>query len=192
MATQGTSEISSSSGWFEQAVSHRNAKIDVCKTLAIAAIVFSCVLTNVAQAAPPSTSLESETVVVETSGHVPGFTQRQLAVFLALKMHEETAAPWQFSAGQSGMVEAPNRVLWSFKTLRVEWKGGSHKGFPSPTQSVTHISAEVKLYLKNIYQMTMLTQPSVTGGSEDRVLSEMVHKVSHTLFVANQPDMPGR
>jgi hypothetical protein len=81
-------------------------------------------------------------------------------------------------------------VVWSFKTLRVEWKGGSHKGFPSPTHSVSYVSAEVKLYLKDVYQMTMLAQPSVSGGWNDKALSGMVHNVAHTLFVDNKSELP--
>jgi hypothetical protein len=165
----------------------------ICRTRLITAIILSFLLTNVAKAAAlPSPSLDSQIVVVEASGHVPGFTQTQLATYLALKMHEATAAPWQFSAGHPGTAAAPNRVVWSFKTLLVEWKGGSHKGFPSPTHSVSYVSAEVKLYLDNAYQMTVLAEPSVSGGSDDKVLSEMVHNVAHTLFVENKPDMLGK
>ena len=77
-----------------------------------------------------------------------------------------------------------------FKTLRVEWKGRPHRGFPSPAHSEAYLSAEVELYLKNAYQMTTLTQPTVGGGSDDRALSEMVHNVAHILFVENKPDIP--
>jgi hypothetical protein len=193
MAIQGTDERLIPSGpaqQFEEVVSHPNAKVLVCRPWALTAIILPFILTDVAEAAtPPSSSLDSQTVVVEVLGNVPGFTQTQLATYLALKMHEATAAPWQFSAGQPGTAPAPNRVVWSFKTMRVEWKGGSHKGFPSPTHSVSYVSAEVKLYLNNTYQMTMLTQPSVSSGSDDRVLSEMVRNVAHTLFVENKPDM---
>ena len=175
--------------WFEEVVSHQNAKVFVCRACVFAAIILPFILTNVAAAAtPPSSSLDSHTVVVEALGHVPGFTLVQLATYLALRMHEETAAPWQFSAGQPGAAPAPNRVVWSFTTLRVEWKGGSHKGFPSLTHSVSYVSAEVKFYLNDTYQMTMLAEPSVSGGPDDKVLSEMVNNVAHTLFVENKPD----
>jgi hypothetical protein len=173
-----------------EVVSHPDAKMLLRKRRILTAIILPFILTNVAGAAtPPSASLDSHTVVVEASGHVPGFTPTQLAAYLALRMHEEIAAPWQFSAGQPGMAPAPNRVLWSFKILRVEWKGASHKGFPSPTHSVSYVRAEVKLYLNDIYQMTMIAQPSVSGGSDDKVLAELAHNVAHALFVENTPDM---
>jgi hypothetical protein len=161
----------------------------VCSACVTTAIILPYILANLAEAATPSSiSADSQIVVVEVSGHVPGFTQAQLATYLALKMHDEIAAPWQFSVKQPGAAPASNRAVWSFKTLRSEWKGGSHKGFPSPTHSVSYVSAEVKLYLKNAYQMTVLAEPSVSGGPDDKMLSAMVHSVAHTLFVENQPD----
>jgi hypothetical protein len=195
MATQGRTRklILESLQRFEEVVSHSNAKVLARKACVLTAIALPFILTNVAEAGtPPPSSLDSDTVIVEASGRVPGLTQAQLTAYLALKMREEITAPWQFSAGQAGTLPPPNRVVWSFKTLRVEWKGGSHRGFPSPTHSVSHVSAEVKLYLNNTYQMTMLVQPSLSGGSNDRVLSEMVHNVAHTLFVENKPDTQAR
>jgi len=176
---------------FETVTSHSSGKVLVRKTSVGMAIVLPVVLANVTDAAKPSSaSLDSHTVVIEASGNVPGFTHAQLAAFLALRMHEETATPWEFLAAQPGAAPAPNRVVWSFKTLRTEWKGGSHKGFPSPTSSVTYLSAEVKLYLNSTYQMTMSTRPSVSGRSDDRALMEMVHNVAHGLFVENKSDTP--
>jgi len=67
-----------------------------------------------------------------------------------------------------------------------EWKGGSHKGFPSPTSSVTYLSAEVKMYLNNTYQMTMSVRPSVNGRSDDKALGEMVRNIAHGLFLENR------
>jgi len=154
----------------------------------IAVIVLPVILTGVAAAsAAPFPSPDSNTVVVEASGHVPGFTSPQLTAYLARRMREETPLPWQFSAQKPGAASAPNRVVWSFKTLRVEWKPGAHKGFPTPTNSVSYLSAEVKLYLRDIYQVTMLTQPSVSGGVDDAVVAEMVHNVARSLFVQNEP-----
>ncbi len=154
------------------------------------AIIFSFILSDIAGAAPQSSALDSNTVVIEVSGKVPGFTQAQLATYLARKMQEETAAPWHFAAGEPGVEHAPNRVVWSFKTLRKVWEGGVHNGFPAPTNSVTYLRAEVKLYLNGAYQMTMDTHPSVSGGSDDKALAEMVHNVSHALFIENKTEMP--
>ena len=162
----------------------------ITKTSLMTAIVILFILTNTCAATPPSSSLDSGTVVVEASGNVPGFTETQLATYLARRMHEETADPWQFSAGKPGAAPAPNRVVWSFKTLRVEWKAGSHRGFPSPAHWAVYLSAEVKLYLKNTYQKTTLAESTISGETEDKVLSEMVHNVAHILFVENKPDMP--
>jgi hypothetical protein len=162
----------------------------ITKTSLMTATIIPFILTNTEAATPPSSSLNSGTVVVEASGNVPGFTETQLATYLARRMHEETADPWQFSAGKPGAAPAPNRLVWSFKTLRVEWKAGSHRGFPSPAHSVFYLSAEVKLYLKNTYQTTTLAQPTISGETDDKGLSELVHNVAHILFVENKPDMP--
>jgi hypothetical protein len=161
----------------------------MAKSFLKTAIILSFVLTGFAEAATPS-SFDSGTVVIEVSGKVPGFTQEQLAVYLARKMQEETAAHWHFAAGEPGVEHASNRVVWSFKTLRKVWEGGVHNGFPAPTNSVTYLRAEVKLYLKGAYQMTMDTHPSVGSGADDKALSEMVHDATHALFVENKPDMP--
>ena len=99
----------------------------ITKTSLMTAIVIPFILTNTCAATPPFSSLDSGTVVVEASGNVPGFTETQLATYLAQRLHEETADPWQFSAGKPGAAPAPNRVVWSFKTQRVEWKAGSHR-----------------------------------------------------------------
>jgi hypothetical protein len=139
------------------------------KRYTLVAILLAFVLTNVSERATPgSTAPGPHTVVIETFGSIPGFTQAQLAAYLTLRMHEETPTPWEFLAAQPGAAPAPNRVVWSFKTLRTQWKGGSHKGFPSPSSAVTYVSAEVRMYLNNTYQITMSVRPSVTGRSDDK------------------------
>ncbi|MBY0578370.1 MAG: hypothetical protein K2P57_04920 [Burkholderiales bacterium] len=151
--------------------------------MVLAAVVFSFSLADIAEAAATP-----DIIVIEVSGEVPGFTQAQLAAYLAQKMQEETAL--HFAAGEPGENPVPNRVVWSFKTLRKVWKGGSHSGFPSPTYLVSYLRAEVKLYLKGSYQMTMDTHPSVISGPDDKALSEMVHDAAHALFIENKTDMP--
>lgn len=141
-----------------------------------------------AKAAPSiaatAASPQSTPIVVEVQGDVPGFTHAQLLAFLARKTEEAAGAPWRFAVGQDGAT-APNRIVWSFKTLRTLWKGGSHSGFPSPSYSETYLHAEVKFYLADAYQMTMIAQSSVYGG--DKALSKMVQTVSHAMFVENKP-----
>ena len=137
--------------------------MNVIKILRSVAIFLAAILSHVATAATLPSAADSKTVVVEASGVVPGFTSAQLNAYLAGRMREETPAPWQFSFRKQGAARAPNRVVWAFKSLRVAWKPGAHKGFPSPTNSVTYLSAEVKLYLKDTYQMTMITQPTISG-----------------------------
>jgi hypothetical protein len=160
------------------------------KTL-ITAIILSFILANVATAATrPSSAFDSDIVVVEVAGSVPGFTQAQLAAYLARRMHDEIAVSWQFAAAKPGVAPAPNRVIWSFKTLRTVWRGGSHRGFASSENSATYLSAEVKLFLNDTYQMTMIIHPSVSGGYDEKALSEMAHDVAHTLFVENRPATP--
>jgi hypothetical protein len=157
----------------------------------LAAIVLSYTFTNFAEAAlPRSPSLDSKAVTVEAKGHVPGFAEVDLPAYIVRQMHEEVPGPWQFSVGSSGAAPAPNRVLWSFKILHTEWKGASHRGFTSPPNSASYLSAEVELYLHNSYQMTMIVQPSIIGGPDDRVLSEAVRNVAHVLFIENRRDAP--
>lgn len=129
-------------------------------------------------------------IVLEVSGDIPGFTQEQLTNYLARRMQEETPTPWHFIEGKSGNEHAPNRVVWSFKTLREVWKGGTHSGFPSPTNSVTYLRAEVKLFMKGTYQMTVDMHPTVSGGADDKILPVMVRHATQALFVENKPDMP--
>ena len=75
-------------------------------------------------------------------------------------------------------------------TLRVVWKGGSHRGFSSPENSVSHLNAEVKLHLRGNYQMTMITHPSVSGGADDEALAEIARDVAHVMFIENKSDLP--
>ena len=159
----------------------------VTKISMVMSIFLSLLPASLAEAASQSSPLDSDTVWIEVSGQIPGFTHAKLTSYLARKMQDDTGAPWHFAVLEPGAEHAPNRVAWSFTTLRKVWEGGVHNGFPTPTNSVTYISAEVKLYLNDSYQMTFNTHPSVGSGSDDKVLSEMVHNVSHALFVANKP-----
>lgn len=134
-----------------------------------------------------ATSHEAESITVEVSGEVPGFSHQQLVTYLTRKMQEAVSAPWHFAASREGAATAPDRIVWSFKTVRQVWKGGSHSGFPTPTHSVTYLSIEVKFYLGGDYQMTMLTEPTVYGGSGDKALADTVRTVSDALFVENKP-----
>lgn len=131
---------------------------------------------------------EKITISVETSGTVPGFSKAQLNDYLAKHMQEPDVVSWRFIA--SGKADAPNRVVWKFKTLNMVWKGGSHRGFPSQDHMVSYLKAEVKLFLNGEYQMTMDMHPSVLSGDEDQSLSEMAKRVTKILFDGNQPDQP--
>jgi len=53
---------------------------------------------------------------------------------------------------------------------------------------VTYLTAEVKLYLNNAYQMTFSTHPTVGKELDDRELVKMVHDVTYALFVINKPE----
>jgi hypothetical protein len=158
------------------------------KLFLAAAIILPCIKADAAAA--PSSSPDPDTVVIEVSGYVPGFTQQELAAWLARKMQDEVAAPWHFAAEKPGEKTAPNKVVWSFSVLKKVWKGGMHNGFPGQTNSVSYLGAEVKLYLKGVYQMTMDTHPSVSNGPNDEALSQMVHEAAHALFIKNRDDTP--
>jgi hypothetical protein len=129
-----------------------------------------------------------DTISVETSGAVPGFSKAQLNDYLAKHMQEPGIASWRFIAG--GKTDAPNRVVWKFKALNLVWKGGAHRGFPSQNHAISYLRAEVKLYLNGEYQMTMDMHPSVLSGDEDQSLSEMAKRVTKILFDGNQPEKP--
>ncbi len=129
----------------------------------------------------------ADNISIETSGKVPGFTHEQLTSYLARKLQEISPAPWHFTAGAEGAAPAPDGISWIFKTRHMVWKGGSHKGFPAQSHSATYLSTEVKYYLGDAYQLTLITQPTLDPGSEDEILTQMVHRVSDALFVENQP-----
>lgn len=157
----------------------------------LAAIIFSfipaCIAQTETSASPAS---DSGTVVVVTSGSVPGFTSAELSAYLARRMHEQATAPWQFAAATPATQSAPNRMVWSFRNLRVVWKGATHRGFASPENSESYLSVEVKLYMKNDYQLTTVAHPSVRGGPDDKALSAMVEEVAHAMFAANGTSPP--
>jgi hypothetical protein len=164
--------------------------MQICKGFVTTSILFVLILPNFASAdASASEGQESETVAIEVSGQVPGFTQTQLSAYLARKLQEENLLPWRFAEGVSGSENFPNRVVWLFKTLRKVTKSRGFMGAPGQTNSITYIKAEVKLYIKGAYQMTMDTHPSVSYGDDDKVLSDMVHNAAHVLFIENKPDM---
>jgi|GEM_PF-406201 len=70
------------------------------------------------------------------------------------------------------------------------WRGGLHHGFPTDNGKVTYLTAEVRLYLNNAYQMTFSTHPTVSNELDDRELVKMVHDVTYALFVINKPETP--
>ena len=126
--------------------------------------------------------------VVEASGDVPGFAPKQLTLYIANQMQQAAGAPWDFAAGHEAP-SASNRIVWSFKTLRVIWQGGDHRGFRSPSRSSTYLSAEVKLYLNDAYQTTILVEPTVVKGIDDVGLAEAVRYVTRAMFIENQRDV---
>lgn len=136
----------------------------------------------------PGTSLAGtapETVEIDVSGAVPGFSQAELAAYLAKEMQLSAGTSWRFTAGPAAAT-APNRIVWSFKSLREVWKGAFHSGFPSRSHSETYLSTEAKLYLNGAYQMTMSTEPTVLGGTSDATLAGMVQHVAQAMFVENR------
>jgi hypothetical protein len=162
-------------------------------TLSILMAILAIAFINIAKASdtpsPVSGEHESETFAIEVSGQIPGFTQAQLSAYLARKLQEENLIPLRFVEGVTGSENFPNRVVWLFKTLHKVTKSRGFMGSPGSTNSITYIKAEVKLYIKGAYQMTMDTHPSVSNGADDKVLSDMVHNAAHVLFVENKPDM---
>ncbi len=132
---------------------------------------------------------EAASFAIEVTGEVPGFTHAELSSYLARKMREEIPQHWHFVEGISGSENYPNRVVWSFKSIRKVTKSRGFMGSPGQTNSITYLKAEVKLYVKGAYQMTMDTHPSVSNGIDDKILSELVRNVAHVLFVENKPDI---
>jgi hypothetical protein len=130
---------------------------------------------------------EPAPIAIEVAGTVPGFTKPALEELLARRMQETAGPHWRFAAAEGLEASAASRVVWSFKTLREVWKGGSHSGFPSPSHAETFLSTEAKLYLDGVYQMTMSTEPTLYRGAEDGALADMTRKVAQAMFVENKP-----
>jgi hypothetical protein len=127
-------------------------------------------------------------LVVVATGKVSGFADaRDLTRYLADQMNA-AGTTWHFAAPSAVAETLPqDRVEWKFKTLKVVWGGGAHKGFPQPVVTRSYLSAEVRLYLHNQYQTTMLAQPTVVSGDRSE-LAEMVAKVTHLLAAAADTD----
>ena len=146
-----------------------------------ATIVFLLLASACVEAAP------DRAVAIEVSGTVPGFTHPELIAYLAERLREGVGAPWEFGAGNEEASPSPNRVVWSFRAIRVIWPGGAHRGVSSPSHSLTYLSVEVKLYLNDAYQATILAEPTISGGRDDGALAEVVRYVAHALFAESQP-----
>ncbi len=123
---------------------------------------------------------------VQTAGAVPGFASTSLSAYLVQKMGEEPIPAWHFFVETSASVP-PDRVVWNFKTLRMVWKGGSHSGFPSQNHAVSYLSAEVKLYLNDVYQATMVVYPSIGDVDENQELADMARQVARAFYAQSLP-----
>jgi hypothetical protein len=164
--------------------------MNIIKVLSSIVIIYLLTLIATARAdSSVSTTNETASCAIEVTGEVPGFTHTELSSYLARKMHEEISGHWHFVEGISGSENYPNRVVWSFKSIRKITKSRGFMGSPGQTNSLTYLKAEVKLFVKGAYQMTMDTHPSVSNGVDDKVLSDMVRNVAHVLFVENKPDL---
>jgi hypothetical protein len=56
--------------------------------------IFSFLAGDAIADTPPANSLDSNVIVIEVTGTVPGFTQPQLVSYLSNRMQEEIATPW--------------------------------------------------------------------------------------------------
>lgn len=121
-----------------------------------------------------------KTIHVEASGDVPGFTQSELAKYLALQMQKSNATDWRFLP--NGTASSLNRIVWKFKLLNILWKGGTHNGFPSPSYSISYLKAEATLYLDGEYQMAIDMHPTVLSGDDGQSIADMARQAAHTFF----------
>jgi hypothetical protein len=124
---------------------------------------------------------------VSVTGEVPGFTSDQLVAYLANQMQQEAGGAQQF-APVAPKSAAADRVSWSFKKLRLVWRGATHKGFPAQANWATYVSAEVKLYLHDTYQITVLLQPTIVTGSERDAVSAMAREAIRAISPAIEED----
>lgn len=129
---------------------------------------------------------DTHSVVIEARGKLPGLKHDELVDYLARKTQEATGAPWHFTGGKDGTPSAPNRIVWSFKVLRRTWGIGGHGAHLPVPYSETYIGAEVKFYLDDAYQMSLLTEETIYHRSDDEALSKMVGTVSRALFAENR------
>lgn len=151
----------------------------------ILAILIMFVILSANAVAGNLDQLSISTIHVEASGNVPGFTQPELAKYLATQMQKSNSTVWRFVPG--GTVSSPNRVMWKFKILNVVWKGSTHNGFPSPSYSISYLKAEAKLYLDDKYQMTIDTHPSALDADDDQSIANMARQVALTFMTDSKP-----
>ncbi len=154
------------------------------------AIALSFISTNIAKASglQPS-SVDSKTIAIEVSGGISGYTNTQLTAYLTREMQKTAKSPWHFIAGEPGSLY-PNRIQWSFKTLHTVWKGASHMGLGTPAFSESYLQSEAKLYLRDEYQITMVTHPTSDNKKIEQAISEMVGNVNYAFFIENKPGDP--
>ncbi len=158
--------------------------------LFLAVLVLSAAVAAMTAYAEDTALPHASDVTVEVNGAVPEFADpQQVAAFLADKM--AGAAPsWHFVAPEPGAAPPKNRVVWQFKTLKIKWGGGAHNGFPQPVASRSYLNAEVRLYLNDQYQLTMLSQSTLISGHNGADLAAMAAKVTQSLAAAAASDKP--
>ena len=152
------------------------------KTLLLATalcVFFQGALNAAEDSSPPVRDANTISIVVD--GKVPGFKQADLTAFLTQRLQGEAPAPWRFAAGDSSASSAPNRIVWRMTVIHETHKDGH----TMPETHETYLRAEVKLYLKGLYQMTVDTHPTIQSGPDDKALDKMVHDVAQAIFVAN-------
>lgn len=163
----------------------QEANLHILKLFSAAIVLLAWA--KIVSAEPQQSPLRDERAVfIETSGSVPGYSNAQLNNVLAKKLNAVAGKPWHFFAtAESSSLPAPNRIIWSFKTLKHVWPGGSHSGFPSPTFIQTYVSAEAKLYLDGAYQMTVASEPTFSSSNKEEGLEKIADTLSKALLNLN-------
>lgn len=138
---------------------------------------------------PPIASVEAEapiTLKVEASHGLPGLHHSALCRFLATHMGDARLADWRFEPAEGDIVDAPNRVEWTFRLS--PYAGGEVRQFvrkPVAEQGFdVHrpVTIEVRLYLNGKYQTLVERQAMIQGGPNDPDLAAAVASATVSLL----------
>lgn len=123
------------------------------------------------------------TVSVETQGFLPGLGKAELPAHIATQMNGANAGAWRFVANGN----APDRVVWSFKTGpsangAVRTYGFSRAMMERLVGAHHFVTIEAKLYLKGDYQCGDYETATIGPQMPDSELSATIVRMTRILM----------